>query len=263
MPETITDPTLMPLPPGRTVGTPVLRLDRLTKTYQSRGRTPITALDDVSLDLAPGRFVAVMGPSGSGKTTMLRCAAGLETPTTGTVHLLDEPLSELSDTRRTHVRRRHAAFVFQDYTLLPTLDVWHNVAVTHLLAGRKPPRKRIAAVLDRLGLGDHVHAHPAKLSGGQQQRVAIARALIAEARVVFADEPTGALDIATAATVLDALRSSLTAERAILMVTHDPVAAARADEVVIMVDGRLALSLHSPGPDEISSALLGLSRRSR
>ncbi len=262
MPETMTDSTLMPAR-GTEVRTPVLRLDRLTKTYKGRGRTAITALDEVSLELGPGRFVAVMGPSGSGKSTMLRCAAGLETPTTGTVRLLDQPLSELSDTRRTYVRRRHAAFVFQDYTLLPTLDVWHNVAVTHLLAGRKPPRGRIAAVLDELGLAEYARSHPAKLSGGQQQRVAIARALIAEANVVFADEPTGALDIATAGTVLDALRSSVTEDQSILMVTHDPIAAARADEVVIMVDGRLAISLASPGPDKISSTLLGLSRRRR
>ena len=243
--------------------TPVLRIEEITKTYPGRGKAAITALDGVSLELGPGRFVAVMGPSGSGKSTMLRCAAGLETPTTGTVRLLDQPLSDLSDSQRTRVRRTHAAFVFQDYTLLPTLDVWRNVAVTHLLAGRKPPRKRIAAVLEYLGLAEYAHSHPSKLSGGQQQRVAIARALVADARVVFADEPTGALDIATAQTVLDALRASVTEDRSILMVTHDPIAASRADEVVIMVDGRLATRLVSPSPDEISSALLGLSRRPR
>ena len=242
---------------------PVLRVDDITKTYQQGNRPGIEALRGVTLTVPPGRFVAVMGPSGSGKSTLLRCAAGLERPTTGEVRLLDWSLSSLSDTHRTLVRRRHAAFVFQDYTLLPTLDVWRNVAVPYLLSREKPPKQKMAATLESLGLLDRRHAYPATLSGGQQQRVAIARALVAEARVIYADEPTGALDIATAQTVLDALRTAVDAGRSVLMVTHDPVAAARADEVVIMVDGRLALHLEAPTPDVISTALLELSGASR
>jgi putative ABC transport system ATP-binding protein len=240
---------------------PVLRLDDVTKSYPGAGGADTRALRGVSLDLTPGRFIAVMGPSGSGKSTLLRCAAGLEIPTSGDVHLLDWPLSQLSDSQRTLVRRRHAAFVFQDYTLLPTLDVWHNVAVTHLLGGKKPPKEKIAATLQSLGIFDRRHLPPTALSGGEQQRVAIARALIADANVIFADEPTGALDIATAQTVLDALRSTVDQDRSILMVTHDPVAASRADEVLIMVDGRLALRLDAPRPDDVSAALHALSGR--
>jgi putative ABC transport system ATP-binding protein len=242
---------------------PVLRVDDISKTYQQGNQPGIEALRGVTLTVPPGRFVAVMGPSGSGKSTLLRCAAGLESPTTGEVRLLDWSLSSLSDAHRTLVRRRHAAFVFQDYTLLPTLDVWRNVAVPYILAREKPPKQLMAETLDSLGLLDRRHAYPATLSGGQQQRVAIARALVAEASVIYADEPTGALDIATAQTVLDALRSAVDAGRSVLMVTHDPVAAARADEVVIMVDGRLSLQLEAPTPDAISTALLELSGASR
>ena len=242
---------------------PVLRVDDISKTYQQGNQPGIEALRGVTLTVPPGRFVAVMGPSGSGKSTLLRCAAGLERPTTGEVRLLDWSLSSLSDAHRTLVRRRHAAFVFQDYTLLPTLDVWRNVAVPYILAREKPPKQLMAETLDSLGLLDRRHAYPATLSGGQQQRVAIARALVAEASVIYADEPTGALDIATAQTVLDALRSAVDAGRSVLMVTHDPVAAARADEVVIMVDGRLSLRLEAPTPDAISTALLELSGASR
>jgi putative ABC transport system ATP-binding protein len=247
--------------PKITPAAPLLSVQNITKDYAGHDRASTRVLHGVSIDLTAGRFVAIMGPSGSGKTTLMRCAAGLEVPTTGDVRLLDWPLSQLSDTRRTLVRRQHAAFVFQDYTLLPTLDVWHNVAVTHLIARRPPPKKRIATVLESLGLAAHHRAYPEKLSGGQQQRVAIARALVADADVIFADEPTGALDLASARAVLTALRATLDADRAILMVTHDPVAASFADDVVIMVDGRLAARLEHPHPDQVSATLLTLSRR--
>ncbi|MGH3501164.1 MAG: ABC transporter ATP-binding protein [Nocardioidaceae bacterium] len=237
---------------------PVVLVEQATKTYGG-GDAEVQAVRGVDLMIPRGRFLAIMGPSGSGKSTLLRCAAGLESLTTGTATLLGRDLTTLSETGRTLLRRSHAAFVFQDYTLLPTLDVWHNVAVPFTLAGRVPPVTRIEEIFHTMGLAGRQRELPHQLSGGQQQRVAIARALAADADVIFADEPTGALDSATARVVLAELRSVIDRNRSMLMVTHDPVAASHADEVLFLLDGRIAKRLDAPTADDVTMTLLQLS----
>lgn len=229
--------------------------ERVTKTY-GHGDTAVPALRGVDLTVPWGHFLAVMGPSGSGKTTLLRCAAALETVTTGGVSLLGRDTGRLSETKRTLLRRDHAAFVFQDYTLLPTLDVRHNVTAPFVLAGRTVPDDRVDELLHTMGLSERRRDLPNQLSGGQQQRVALARALATDADIVFADEPTGSLDNRTGRTVLEHLRSVVGTQRSVVMVTHDAAAASAADEVVILLDGRIANHLRAASADEINAALL-------
>ncbi len=231
-----------------------VRLDGVRKTYGGR----VVALDDVSVEFAAGTFTAVMGPSGSGKSTLLHCAAGLDEPTSGSVTLLGTSLAGKDETQLTELRREHVAFVFQAFNLMPALTVWENVTLPALLAGHEPDTKWVREVLDRVGLGDRVKHRPAELSGGQQQRVAIARALATHAQVVFADEPTGALDSQTALDVLAMLRRLTRAGQTIVMVTHDPVAASFADQVVFLVDGRIVSTLHAPTPERIAGQLAEL-----
>jgi putative ABC transport system ATP-binding protein len=209
----------------------------------------------IELSVPRGRFVAIMGRSGSGKSTLLRCAAGIERTTSGTVRLAGHELTALSDTRRTLVRRDHAAFIFQDYTLLPTLDVWDNIAAPFILADRPVPRERLGRLLATLGLADRARERPQRLSGGEQQRVAIARALAVDADVIFADEPTGALDGQTGRTVLGQLRRVVDAQRSVVMVTHDPLAASFADEAVILADGRITDRITEPSASRLTAAL--------
>jgi putative ABC transport system ATP-binding protein len=200
-----------------------------------------------------------MGPSGSGKSTLLNVAAGLDRPTSGTVSLGDTDLTRLSERRLTLLRRERIGFVFQAFNLLPSLTVAENIALPLRLDGRRPRRSTVREIAARVGLDSRLRNRPSQLSGGQQQRVAIARALITRPEVVFADEPTGALDTQTGRDVLELLRELVDQDRhTVVMVTHDPVAAAYADQVVMLADGRVAGALDEPTVDEVAEHLAHL-----
>ncbi|MFF1739302.1 ABC transporter ATP-binding protein [Streptomyces mirabilis] len=235
-----------------------LRLAKVGKTYGA-GESAVTALDGVSLGLARGSFTAVMGPSGSGKSTLLRCAAGLERPDSGIVRVDGAEMTGGGEAELTRFRRGRIGFVFQQYNLLPTLTVAQNTILPLKLAGRRVDRARAREILTAVGLGDRLGSLPDQLSGGQQQRVAIARALVAEPRVIFADEPTGALDSRGARDVLRLLQDAVRVHgRTVVMVTHDPVAASYADAVVFLADGRMAGQLPAPTADAVAERLAHL-----
>ncbi|GAX49429.1 ABC transporter ATP-binding protein [Streptomyces olivochromogenes] len=235
-----------------------LRLVKVGKTYGA-GESAVTALDGVSLGLARGSFTAVMGPSGSGKSTLLRCAAGLERPDSGIVRVDGVEVTGGGEAELTRFRRGRIGFVFQQYNLLPTLTVAQNTILPLKLAGRRVDRARAREILTAVGLGDRLGSLPDQLSGGQQQRVAIARALVAEPRVIFADEPTGALDSRGARDVLRLLQEAVRVHgRTVVMVTHDPLAASYADAVVFLADGRMAGRLPAPTADAVAERLAHL-----
>jgi len=236
---------------------PAVALRAVTKVYGSGGGA-VTALREVTAGFAPGSFTAVMGPSGSGKSTLLQCAAGLDRPTSGEVRLAGQSLRGLSETKLTRLRRDRVGFVFQSFNLLPSLTAELNVALPLRLAGRKPSRGEVRDMLAVVGLADRARHRPSELSGGQQQRVAIARALVTKPSVVFADEPTGALDSATGREVLSLLRELASSRQTVVMVTHDPVAAAYADRVVFLADGRIAGELHDPTAESVAARTTGL-----
>ncbi|HEX8629062.1 MAG TPA: ABC transporter ATP-binding protein [Catenuloplanes sp.] len=216
-----------------------VRLAAVSRVYAA-GAQPVTALDTVTVSFAVGTFTTVMGPSGSGKSTLLHCAAGLDRPTAGEVTIGGVALTGLGETALTRLRRERVGFVFQSFNLIPALTAEQNVALPLRLAGRRPDPAAVRAALAELGLADRAHHRPAELSGGQQQRVALARALITRPAVIFADEPTGALDTRTSRDVLDQLRALVDRHgQTVVMVTHDPVCAAYADRVVLLADGRL------------------------
>ncbi|QIB45637.1 ABC transporter ATP-binding protein [Streptomyces aureoverticillatus] len=239
----------------------VVRLDAVHKIYGgAKGqKNQVTALDGVSIGLDRGTFTAVMGPSGSGKSTFLHCAAGLDRPTSGSVRLDGVELSALKERALTKLRRERIGFIFQAFNLLPALSVLDNVTLPLRLAGRRPKQDAVDEVLQRVGLAGMQQRRPGELSGGQQQRVAIARALVTEPAVIFGDEPTGALDTHTAREVLILLREAVQwARQTIVMVTHDPVAAAHADRVVFLADGRIVSSLERPTPDQVAERMTHL-----
>jgi putative ABC transport system ATP-binding protein len=222
-----------------------------SKTYGA-GDTSVAALCDVDLDLPRGEFTAIMGPSGSGKSTLMHCLAGLDTLTAGQVFVGDTDLATLSDRERTILRRDRLGFVFQSFNLLPTLTAEENITLPADLAGRTPDRDWFGTVVAELNLGDRLRHRPSELSGGQQQRVAIGRALISRPEVVFADEPTGALDSRASRELLRFLRSVVDdLGQTVVMVTHDPGAAAYADRVVFLVDGTIVEELLEPTRDRI------------
>ncbi|MFI7063518.1 ABC transporter ATP-binding protein [Kribbella sp. NPDC050124] len=240
-----------------------VQLTEVRKVYGT-GPGAVTALDGVTYGFAEGTFTAVMGPSGSGKSTLLHCAAGLDSPTSGDVHLVGRSLRGLNETALTELRREHVAFVFQSFNLMPTLTVRQNVVLPLTLAGKSPDGAWVTEVIRRVGLGDRVRHRPSELSGGQQQRVAIARALAARTAITFADEPTGALDTTTALEVLSLLREqSRELGQTIAMVTHDPVAASYADRVVFLVDGRIVADTERPTAESVAAHLAQLSSRSK
>lgn len=229
------------LAPARAGATPVLCARRLQQVYGS-GEAGTRALDGVDLDLARAESIAVMGPSGCGKTTLLHVLAGILRPTAGTVRLEGEDLAALPDRRRTLLRRSAFGFVFQDGQLLPELTALENVILPRMLGGvrRGVASSDARAWLDRLGIGALADRRPGQLSGGQAQRVAIARALAGRPSVVFADEPTGALDQGTGHAVLDVLVGACAESGAsLVMVTHDPGVAAACERTVAMRDGRI------------------------
>ncbi|MFC0625620.1 ABC transporter ATP-binding protein [Kribbella deserti] len=240
--------------------TSALLLDGITKTYRSKAGS-VQALRGVTHAFAPGSFTAVMGASGSGKSTLLQCAAGLDRPTSGSVLLAGTELTILDETELTMLRRRAMGFIFQAYNLLPALTVYDNVALPLRLTGTKPTKSQVYDVLARVGLDGKAKRRPAELSGGQQQRVAIARALIAQPAVLFADEPTGALDRGTSRQVLELLRAATdSAGQTVVMVTHDPVAAAYASRVLFLSDGLVAGSLDHGTAQQIAAAMSELER---
>jgi putative ABC transport system ATP-binding protein len=239
----------------------VVRLDAVTKRYGGRAAAT-TALDTVTLGFRRGSFTAVMGPSGSGKSTLLHCAAGLDQTTAGRVTLDGMDLTGMSERALASLRRDRIGFVFQSFNLLPELSAADNVALPLRLSGKHPRRATVTQALNQVGLAGKRRARPGQLSGGQQQRVAIARALIGTPSIVFADEPTGALDSATAAEVLGLLAAAVrTGRTTVVMVTHDPVAAAHADRVVFLADGQLAGELQQPGVDAVADQMAHLTDR--
>jgi putative ABC transport system ATP-binding protein len=237
---------------------PAVALRDVRKVH-GQGDGAVVALDGVSLGLPSGSFTAVMGPSGSGKSTLLHVAAGLDRPDAGSVTLGEVELTRLSERRLTILRRKRIGFVFQAFNLMPSLTVTQNIALPLRLDGRRARRADVREAAARVGLADRMRHRPAQLSGGQQQRVAIARALVTHPEVVFADEPTGALDTRNGRAVLALLREIVDDDgRTVVMVTHDPVAAAYADRVVLLADGRLAGTLEAPDPDEVAERLAHL-----
>jgi putative ABC transport system ATP-binding protein len=227
------------------------RTRHATKIYGS-GDTVVTALDDVTVSFPRGQFTAIMGPSGSGKSTLMHCLAGLDTLSTGEVLIGATNLASLSDRERTILRRDRLGFVFQSFNLLPTLTAEENITLPADLAGRTPDREWFDTVVAKLNLGDRLRHRPSELSGGQQQRVAMGRALITRPDVVFADEPTGALDSKASSELLQFLRSVVDdLGQTVVMVTHDPGGAAYADRVVFLVDGRIVEELSAPTRDGV------------
>ena len=214
-----------------------LEVSSIRKSYQ-QGGGDVVVLNDASLRMAAGEFVALVGPSGSGKSTLLHLAGGLDTPDAGTVRVAGIELSTLNARELARTRRRHIGFVFQFFQLLPTLTVTENIELPLIFDGKSSPK--VPDLLERMGLGGKGERLPGELSGGEMQRVAIARALVAGAPLILADEPTGNLDAVNAAEVLDLLTEQVRlAGAALLLVTHDAVAAQRADRMITLRDGRL------------------------
>ncbi|MCW3845471.1 ABC transporter ATP-binding protein [Micromonospora yasonensis] len=230
----------------------------VVRTY-GRGESAVRALDGATVDIPAGRFTAVMGPSGSGKSTLMHALAGLDRVDAGEIRLGDTELGGLGERELTLLRRDRIGFVFQGFNLVPTLTARENILLPLTLAGRRPDPQRLDRLVTTLGLADRLRHRPAELSGGQQQRVAVARALITEPEIVFADEPTGNLDSRAAEALLGVLRRAVDdLGQTIVMVTHDPHAAAYADRVVFLADGRIAGELDAPTVPAVLSRMAGL-----
>jgi putative ABC transport system ATP-binding protein len=234
-------------PPGRPdVAVMAATATDLTKIY-GEGNTQVVALDHVDIGFAAGRLTAIMGPSGSGKSTLLHCMAGLDSISGGEVRIGETLISDLSDQELTLLRRQRMGFIFQAFNLVPTLSAEENILLPLLLGSQKPDKDWEKQVVDSLGLDDRLHHRPEELSGGQQQRVAVARALVARPEIIFADEPTGNLDSRAGQEVLGFLRGAVDRwNQTVVMVTHDPAAAAHADLVVFLRDGKLIGELPEP-----------------
>jgi len=245
----------LPASPPSPVAANAARAVGLTKTY-GRGDVAVHALDGVDVTFAAGEFTAIMGPSGSGKSTLMHLLAGLDTATSGQAWLGDTELTSLSDDQLTVLRRERVGFVFQSFNLLPMFTAEQNISLPSQLAGTELDRSWYETLVTTLGLGDRLTHKPHELSGGQQQRVAIARALSTKPDVVFADEPTGNLDSRSGTEVLAFLRRSVRElGQTVVMVTHDPAAAAYADRVVLLADGRIAGSISDPTPESVLAGL--------
>jgi putative ABC transport system ATP-binding protein len=233
--------------------------DAVTRRY-GEGEAAVDALRGVSLDVPAGQFTAIMGPSGSGKSTLMHLLAGLDRPTAGSVYVGTEDITTMSDKALTKLRREHIGFVFQSFNLLPTLSAEENVLLPLTIAGRKVPRETLDALLERVGLAERHRHRQSELSGGQQQRVAIARALISQPTVLFADEPTGNLDSNAGAQVLGLLRDAVDLDgQTTVMVTHDPLAAARADRVLFLADGRIVSDVAQPTEADVLAHMKAVS----
>ncbi|WP_019544901.1 ABC transporter ATP-binding protein [Streptomyces sulphureus] len=227
------------------------RATELSKVY-GEGETRVVALDSVSLEFERGRFTAIMGPSGSGKSTLMHCMAGLDSVSGGSARIGDTELSRLNDRQLTRLRRDSVGFVFQAFNLLPTLSASENITLPMSIAGRRPDPQWLDTVVQTVGLSGRLDHRPAQLSGGQQQRVAVARALASRPEIIFADEPTGNLDSRSGGEILGFLRNSVRElGQTVVMVTHDPTAAAYADRVVFLADGRLVDELFTPTAESV------------
>jgi putative ABC transport system ATP-binding protein len=225
--------------------------EQVSKTYGS-GDATVVALDDVSVALNAGEFTAIMGPSGSGKSTLLHLLAGLDRPSSGEVFLGDTELTSLNDRQLTLLRRDQIGFIFQSFNLLPTLTAAENIVLPIRIAGRKPDAFWVDSIVETVGLADRLDHRPSELSGGQQQRVAAARALASRPQVVFADEPTGALDSRSGAELLGFLQNAVKSlGQTVVMVTHDPGAASYADRVLFLADGHVVDEMLAPTADSV------------
>jgi putative ABC transport system ATP-binding protein len=235
-----------------------VRLESVSKVY-GRGAAAVTALSDVSLALASGSFTAMMGPSGSGKSTFLQCAAGLDLPTAGSVFLGETDLASLSENALSRLRRETVGFVFQSFNLVPSLTATQNITLPLRLAKRNADKEWLSEVIERVGLTQRAKHKPGELSGGQQQRVAIARALVTRPQVIFADEPTGALDTRASREILALLREAVDSlEQTVAMVTHDPIAASYADAVVFLADGQVVDTMTEPSAARVAERMTHL-----
>jgi putative ABC transport system ATP-binding protein len=235
-----------------------VRLERVSRVYGS-GASRVEALNEVTIGLPVGSFTAVMGPSGSGKSTFLQCAAGLDQPTAGKIFLGDVEVTALREPKLTILRREQVGFVFQSFNLLPSLSAWENIVLPIRMGGRRPDKRWVRQMVERVGLQGRERHRPAELSGGQQQRVAIARALVTRPAVVFADEPTGALDTRTGREILELLRDVVEeVGQTVVMVTHDPVATAYAQRVIFLADGRIVDELTAPTRDAVAARMTRL-----
>lgn len=243
------------LSPHSRVDDPVLTARALTKVY-GRGSGAVKALDAVDVDIARARFTAIMGPSGSGKSTLMHCLAGLDAVTSGRIMLDGDEVSAMSQRRLTKLRRERIGFIFQSFNLVPTLTAAENITLPLDIAHTKVDKERFNQVIEAVGLKDRLTHRPAELSGGQVQRVACARALVGSPAVVFADEPTGNLDSHSTEQVLSILRNSVdTLGQSVVMVTHEPEAAAWADTVIFLRDGHVVAELTDPSRDRVLDAL--------
>ncbi|NBM15956.1 ABC transporter ATP-binding protein [Streptomyces sp. GC420] len=239
------------------------RATELSKIY-GQGETQVVALDRVTVDFHQAEFTAIMGPSGSGKSTLMHCVAGLDTFSSGSVVIGGTELGTLKDKQLTQLRRDKIGFIFQAFNLLPTLTAAENITLPMDIAGRKPDKEWLARVIDMVGLRDRLGHRPAQLSGGQQQRVAVARALAARPEIIFGDEPTGNLDSRSGAEVLGFLRNSVRElGQTVVMVTHDPVAAAYADRVVFLADGRIVDEMLQPSADKVLDRMKAFDAKGR
>jgi putative ABC transport system ATP-binding protein len=227
------------------------RAEGLSKFYGT-GDAAIPALDNVTVALAEGQFTAIMGPSGSGTSTLLHMLAGLDRPSSGEVYLGDTEITSLGDKALTLLRRDRIGFIFQSFNLLPTMTAAENIVLPIRIAGRKPDDHWVASIVETVGLTGRLSHRPSELSGGQQQRVAAARALASKPQIVFADEPTGALDSKSGAELLGFLRKAVTElGQTVVMVTHDPTAASYADRVIFLADGHVVDEMHAASADEV------------
>jgi putative ABC transport system ATP-binding protein len=237
-----------PRPPTTTAAA---RAENISKQY-GEGDAAVMALDDVSVGINRAEFTAIMGPSGSGKSTLLHVLAGLDRPTSGTIHVGDIELTRLNDKQLTLLRRDQIGFIFQAFNLLPTLTAAENIRLPMKIAGRKVDDFWFQTVVDKVGLTERLSHRPTELSGGQQQRVAAARALVTRPQIVFADEPTGALDSHSSAELLGFLREAVDElDQTVVMVTHDPKAACYADRVLFLSDGHIVDEMQDPRDDDV------------
>ncbi len=234
-----------PSPPAVATAVAARAVDAV-KVYGS-GDTEVRALDGVTVDFETGCFTAIMGPSGSGKSTLMHCVAGLDSLTSGRVFIGGTDLTTLDDKALTQVRRDQIGFVFQAFNLIPTLSALENITLPMDLAGRKPDEEWLDSVIETVGLRDRLTHRPSELSGGQQQRVAVARALGARPHIIFADEPTGNLDSRAGTEILDFMAEAVASlGQTIVMVTHDPLAAAHSERVVFLADGQVVDDMTGP-----------------
>ncbi len=240
------------------------RARQVTKSYGSTEETRVVALDAVDVDIARGRFTAIMGPSGSGKSTLMHCLAGLDTVTSGRIWVGETEITGLKDKQLTRLRRDQIGFIFQSFNLLPTLNAIENITLPMDIAGRKADKEWLTTVVETVGLGSRLKHRPTQLSGGQQQRVAVARALAARPEIIFGDEPTGNLDSRAGAEILGFLRRSVDdLGQTIVMVTHDPLAASYADRVLYLADGRIVDDMADPTAEQVLERMTTFDARGR